>query len=151
MNEEILLKKYKFLFRNIISPEINCNSGWYSIINNMLSDIEKRLKQKSFFYKWSLSVLNKKGLPIFKLPYYMDKILFNFGIAYKDTTFKIIQIKEKFGALRCYYKNAYDDNIEVLISSYEQQSVYTCSLCSKEELPNTIKKQDVIINMCNDC
>lgn len=62
-------------------------------------------------------------------------------------TFRIMQIKEKYGSLR-FYTNWYTSKISNIINKYEQISRYTCIKCGA---PATKVATDWISPWCDKC
>jgi rubrerythrin len=58
-----------------------------------------------------------------------------------------LQIKEKFGGLR-FYANSTTDEMEYLISQYEDRSEHTCEVCSQ---PGSQNDEGWISTLCPSC
>ena len=61
---------------------------------------------------------------------------------------KILQAKEKFGALRLYYAPA-SDEVDEIISKYEVISEHTCIGCGKPDV--AIVDEGWVYPVCRDC
>ena len=64
-----------------------------------------------------------------------------------DISFKIIQVKEKWGTLRV-YTNWGDDHIWQLISQYEELTHRVCELCGE---PGELRIKGWMSTLCNSC
>lgn len=67
-----------------------------------------------------------------------DMFLEELGEAVKEAgierTFRIVEMKEKYGSLRC-YTNGYTDKIKNVIDKYEHISTNVCVCCGKPDVP----------------
>jgi hypothetical protein len=72
---------------------------------------------------------------------------------HKDPTFKIEQIKQKFGGLRVYYTARQEnwDEISKIIDKYESISAKTCEMCGTKEEVKLVKPRYWIFNVCPKC
>ena len=61
--------------------------------------------------------------------------------------FRFTQIKEKYGAMRC-YTNEVPKKVQSMISKYEYMSRYVCALCGQ---PAHYKTLDYILPICEQC
>ena len=61
--------------------------------------------------------------------------------------FRIDQLKEKFGSIRCYF-HPDDDGVQDIINKYEQESADTCCECGK---PATRISKGWICPYCDNC
>ena len=61
--------------------------------------------------------------------------------------FRIDQLKEKFGSIRCYF-HPDDDGVQDIINKYEWESGETCCECGK---PATRMSKGWICPYCDDC
>jgi hypothetical protein len=57
------------------------------------------------------------------------------------------QIKEKFGVLRCYL-NVYDENLQSIISKYENKTAHICESCGKN---GEIRNIGWLKTRCDSC
>jgi hypothetical protein len=48
-----------------------------------------------------------------------------------DLSFQILQVKEKFGGLRCYTTNMTNNDIYNLIREAEKKAYHTCEICGE--------------------
>jgi len=61
---------------------------------------------------------------------------------------RIMQIKEKFGGLRV-YTNFYDEDIELLLSEYEEKSNTICEICGR---PGELRENHFWLKtLCDKC
>lgn len=65
-----------------------------------------------------------------------------------EKDFEIMQIKEKYGALRCYC-GPIDDEIVNITTKYEALSEYICISCGKPDVPMTNDRW--LLPQCFDC
>jgi len=65
----------------------------------------------------------------------------------EEPNWEIIDLKEKFGAIRCYYVNG-TQKIDNIIDKYEQISAKTCCRCGK---PATKISTGWILPWCDEC
>ena len=86
MSEEELIEKHKDILDLRSGYGMNCNKGWYGIIDDMLATMSNNIK--------------------------------------------VVQIKEKFGALRVYIE-PYDAYTQGIIDMAETLSKHTCERCGK--------------------
>lgn len=62
--------------------------------------------------------------------------------------FYFLQCKEKFNTLRCYSNNAASQEVEDIISKYENMATSVCTLCGK---PATCVSTGYWASFCDDC
>ena len=60
---------------------------------------------------------------------------------------RIVQVKEKFGRLTV-YTNDYEENIDEIISKYENKSLTICERCGKE---GKVRNNGWIKVLCDEC
>lgn len=94
--ENYFLNRFNKFFIEPLSKEVACSNGWFFLLNWLCEEIEKRVEQ----------VNENKSED--------EKISFEF-----------LQIKEKFGKLRIYYKTE-DEVISHYITMAESISGYIC-------------------------
>jgi hypothetical protein len=97
--EKKLLDKYPDIFKNL--NYIECNDGWYNILDVLCSNIQQHVKHISL----NLDTEEKES-----------------------AQFTAEQVKEKFGGLRFYGYNS-DAEIQAMIAVAESLSVRTCEYC----------------------
>ena len=94
--ENYFINRFNKFFIEPLSKEIACSKGWFFLINWLCEEIEKRLE-------WVNENKSEE-----------EKVSFEF-----------LQIKEKFGKLRIYYKTD-DETIASYIAMVESISGYIC-------------------------
>lgn len=62
--------------------------------------------------------------------------------------FYFIQVKEKYGRMRCYSNGVASHRVEEIISKYEYMSEYVCTYCGRIA---TCKTKAYGVPICNDC
>jgi len=106
MSEEELIEKHKDILDLRGGYGMNCWEGWHGIIDDMLDTISN-------------------GVHI------NTKLRARFGaVDGKTGNIKVVQIKEKFGALRVYIE-PYDVYTQGIIDMAETVSKHTCERCGK--------------------
>ena len=133
--EYFLMKRYASLFNNesdssntMFSYGIACHDGWFNILNSACVLIESHLnslkKKNMDNLKWLDKISRHE-----KIPEYIEEKYKKQGLNQVEIpNFKFVQIKEKFGELRCYYEGG-DSYIDGVISMLSQMSGITCELC----------------------
>ncbi len=135
--EDKLYAKYPKIFRQkdldmrqtAMVWGICCDSGWYTIIDELCSSIENHIENEN----WSRHYKKERG----ELP----------TDAPNFPQIEATQVKEKFGGLR-FYVNHYDDYIRGLIDMAESMSLRTCETCGNPGKPN---EDGWIITLCDPC
>jgi len=54
-----------------------------------------------------------------------------------DKEYEVLQIKEKFGGLRYYFRSSHRDRniMEAIVDEYERKSFETCEICGEHGVP----------------
>ena len=136
--QEKLHKKYPKLFPNELY--IECEDGWYAIIDTLCTSIQWEVdnpdwKVKKGFhhyvFKALLPIHNYILWPLFhkNLPSWVHPPIF-VRPSEKELPEQpvILQLKEKYGTLRCYLSSS-TDRIDAKVSLAENFSGHICELC----------------------
>jgi hypothetical protein len=140
MNEELqekLYQKYPEILSGMHDPIISnhspiayfgveCEDGWYSIIDSLCSEITKHLK-----------LVNEQNDSDPDLKRRNAKFIC-----------KVVQIKEKFGGLR-FYIDGGDDHIYKIIEKAENTSLVVCEYCGS--ITNVGTTSGWIRTICEKC
>lgn len=121
-----LIKKYPELFKNE-SFHFGCDDGWFDILDCLLGIILHKLSRYQEVVDIKQKVISRGEEPLPWIAEYFEK-----NKADPLPSFKILQLKEKFGGLRFYYDcNAFDDRREIAgaVSMAEQMSYRICEKC----------------------
>jgi hypothetical protein len=112
---EEIVKKYPDLFieegQRTCPWGLECSKGWHPFIYEMIKQLHKINKNNE---------TNNKYNPEFKY-----------------TPVKILQIKEKFGTLRCYILG--DEMAYGVVTAYEHLSQYICEYCGTTKSDANVK------------
>lgn len=136
MNEENTKKLFdKFNFfhpetpvtESLMSFGFECGDGWFQLIWNLCENLEKQIEEE-------LNELNPKEA---------TKALLN-----NDYSFKVQQVKEKFGGLRFYISSG-SDEIYNLIEEAENKSETICETCGKPGLLSN--DRGWVSTLCKNC
>ena len=131
-----LYEKYPNLFANKDNPQspmcygIECNLGWYNLLNSLCWRINQHKQQKIDRFRYLI-----KNDPE-KLKTEPD---------YPDVKFD--QIKQKFGVLRVYYSGG-DEYIRGAVSAIEDCSSTICEQCGNS---GSIRKGGWSVVLCDQC
>lgn len=152
LNQEEMVLPIQFGFE--------CGDGWYMLLDELMADIENRIKNVNrwrktgkhkykFLEKWSYNLRIHSG--------YKQKFRKRLGEWIEKTapriylpplTIQIDQIKEKFGGLRFYYSGG-DDEIAGMVSLAENLSYHICESCGNTKDIGYTKGW--ITTMCKEC
>jgi len=135
-----------------------CGSGWFVILDELMSEIQNHLKNEN---------RNRDSRLRWKFGLWLQKMKFRIGYKYKllgklmmwafmrmprgvphMPPINITQIKEKFGGL-CFYFNGGDDQIWGMVSLAESMSYRTCESCGTTE--DVGQTQGWIYTCCRTC
>ena len=123
----------------IVPCYAECSEGWMSLVKVLLDKIDGHINSNFSQQEWQFNN-SKKGFWNFL------KRLFKKQKDPVRMSFKIDQIKEKFGGLRFYYEGG-DEYISGLISMAESFSYKICYFTGK---PATKKTSPWILNVCDE-
>ncbi len=126
---EIFCQKDLSMQQTAMCWGIDCGDGWYSIIDNLCSNIDSHIENKN----WEIKHKKDRG----ELP--QDAPNF--------PQVEATQVKEKYGGLR-FYVNYYDEYISGMIHMAESMSYDICESCGNPGKPN---EQGWISTLCDPC
>ena len=132
---ETLYNKYPLLFDGInkspmetpMAFGIECNLGWYDLIDSVCWDIKNHEENITRQTQWKL-----KDNPEYKCEYH---------------PVRFDQVKEKYGGLRLYYSGG-DDFVTGLTHFAESMSYKICEVCGNKGRPN---EKGWISTLCDAC
>ena len=140
--------------KHSLSDGLTCGDGWFFIIDTLCESIQHHIDNPPYLPKkgikkflnqikqmWNLTTWNKIIHPLLKkLPFkYYEKYskYLQFYITSHEAAPEnyipqvvLIQVKEKFGGLRIYYRGG-DTHIHATVQLAEQLSYKTCEVCGK--------------------
>ena len=119
-NQKYLLEKYPKLYRQHGLPMTETCMCWGFDVGDGWYDIINELSEK-------LEHLN--------------------NTEYSDDPIEAVQVKEKYGTLRCYL-SGYNDEVHQLVNEAELKSEVTCEECGK---PGVCRNEHWIRTLCDDC
>jgi hypothetical protein len=113
--DDYLCKKYPKIFveRNLPTTEscmgrgFECGAGWFFLIDQLCAEIQSRIDRRSKLIAKGYAIKGEKK----KIPQFIA-----------------LQVKEKFGALRIYYRGG-DKYIQALVDMIENMSYSVCENC----------------------
>lgn len=108
---------------------IDCDDGWYNIIDNLCNRIQNHVENEN----WKIKYKKEKGELPADAPNYPQ--------------IQAVQVKEKYGGLR-FYINHHDDYLDGAISMAEAISLDTCEKCGSPGKPN---EEGWIVTLCTPC
>ena len=133
---------------------VECDPGWYSILDTLCRQIQRHIDNPPFVKKtgwegfkcdakllWNLTVWNKVVYPFISKRFSYEtyqKLANRFQFRYIPYSrpekpipqVVFTQVKEKFGGLRIYYRGG-DDYVQALVSFAESISYRTCEVCGR--------------------
>ena len=172
MNKKLtkqLLTKYPKLLPTLRSHQFEFNDGWYSIVDNMLNEIQSYInnpsqdaKLNSFHYWWNrrwydfiYPIIND---PSFKenwprlVKFANDKLIFEYYTNNPVDQVNIMILKEKFGSLRAQGVSGGDEITAEIIKFYCRMSDYVCENCGTtknvKHVLNKIKWEKTLCPTC---
>lgn len=116
--------------------------GFYHRILEVIHCIPTYNELDSMDYGW------KKNFGIDFCKDLKKALLKDKGWKYMITKFRIMQMKEKYGALRVYVYPNYSGNVKNVINKYEELSEHVCINCGAEATKRTI---GYICPYCDEC
>ena len=143
MNEEntkILVESFPELYGTNFHFE--CDDGWFRIVYGLSSAIDFGRK---LFAKNNIVMLgiSKDAID--------DTVLNNIMDAeFQNYDYRIFQIKEKYGSLRCYTNNNVDPITTDIITQYERISGTICETCGSDNARTKTSKWR-IKSLCENC
>jgi len=166
-----LLEKYPNFFEYLkgykgplipISFGIECDDGWYWLLDNLMENIDsyiknntkrKRIKNNKIRYiydvlgEWSNKLSYKYSKKLLKIRKYISH-----NVKWEEyesiPQVKITQIKEKYGNL-CFYHHGGDDMISGMVWLAESMSGTICEICGTTE--NVYQTKGWIKTTCERC
>lgn len=135
-NSKYLTEKYESIIHrheykgNIMPFWFECGDGWFTIIDELCSDIQHYVEQN----KRSLDFKKERGELVE-------------DIEYEQAEVKVVQVKEKFGGLR-FYINGGDDYVNGMINFAESMAYKTCERCG---LPGKLNNKGWSRVLCAAC
>jgi len=135
-----------------------CGDGWYWLLDHLMSSIKWHIEQDNnqrdrepkikwldkLSWKLRLRTSQKRKL----LRWIGEKIYDKQPRGVPHMTFRVDQIKEKFGGLRFYYSGG-DDYIDGMVSMAESMSYTICESCGTTE--NVGNTKGWIYTCCKSC
>lgn len=122
-NSKKLFDRFEFFHpelpptKNLMCFGFECDDGWFDLIWKLCENIEIEIK--------TITIPNND----------------------KYVSFKVIQVKEKFGGLR-FYTNWGNEQIHKFIDKAENESYDICEVCGK---PGRVREDSWVKTLCDEC
>lgn len=137
MREELdnkLCEKYPLIFRDrhgdmsktCMCWGFACADGWYDIVNNLCSTIQNHIDNRNEQIEWTKKWNDKVNDDDLEWESFADREEREIPEPVEQVV--AIQVKEKFGGLRFYYRGG-DDFIRGAVTLAENMSYNTCEEC----------------------
>ena len=120
--------------------------GWHKVVRGLLGIVAHHMSRFESL-EWSRKKSEENSE---EPPSWVVKALAEFPDGDPARSFKIYQIKEKFGGLRFYY-GPLDDYIDGAVSMAEAIIWETCQICGEYGEASTEGSIGWIETLCNDC